>query len=72
MKPSPIDLEIKDQIPVSMRDDIEVSVLELSDGELDEETAIVTWSLQIPAGETLSVLISYDVSHSSGGSVYLD
>jgi hypothetical protein len=71
-KPSPIDLEIKDHIPVSMRDDIEVGVLELSDGELDEDTGIVTWSLQIPAGETRSVIISYDVRHPSDRSVYLD
>src|SRR6056297_763686 len=71
-KPSSIDLEIKDQIPVSMRDDIEVSVLELSDGELDEDTGIVIWSLQIPAGETRSIVISYDVRHPSDRSVYLD
>ena len=71
-KPSSIELEILDQIPVSMRDEIEVSVQELSDGVLDEESGIVTWSLEIPAGETRSLTISYDVRHPSGRSLYLD
>ena len=71
-KTSSIDLEIMDQIPISMRDEIEVSVLELSDGVLDEESGIVTWSLEIPAGETRSLTISYEVKHPSGRSVYID
>jgi hypothetical protein len=71
-KPSSIDLEIMDQIPVSMRDEIEVSVLELSDGALENESGIVTWSLEIPAGETRSLIISYEVRHPSGRPVYLD
>lgn len=71
-KPSPIDIEIKDQIPISMRDDIEISVLELSDGELDEDMGVVSWILQITAGETQSVVISYDVRYPSDRSVYLD
>jgi hypothetical protein len=61
-----------DQVPISMRDDIEVSIAELTGGELEEETGIVTWNLQIPPGETQSVVISYEVQYPSDRSVYLD
>src|SRR6056297_1947191 len=71
-KPSSIDLEIMDQVPISMRDDIEVTISELTGGELEEDTGIVTWNLQIPPGETRSVVISYEVQYPSGRSVYLD
>jgi uncharacterized protein (UPF0335 family) len=67
-----IDLEIMDQVPISMRDDIEVSIAELTGGELEEDTGIVTWDLQIPPGETRSVVISYEVQYPSGRSIYLD
>lgn len=71
-KTSSIKLEIKDQIPVSTRDEIEVSILDLSEGKLEDTTGIVTWNLQIPASETRTIIISYEVRHPSGESVYLD
>lgn len=71
-KPGPIEIEITDQIPVSMRDDIEVTATELSDGEVAEDTGIVNWTLQIPAGETRSLMIAYEVRHPSGHRVYLE
>lgn len=66
------DLQILDQVPVSMRDEIEVSVLDLSGGVLNEETGMVTWKIQIAPGKTRSIVISYEVKHPSGRSVYLD
>jgi len=71
-KTSTIDLEIIDQVPISMRDDIEVTISEQSGGEREEETGIITWNLQIPSGETRTVVISYEVKHPSGRSVTLD
>ncbi|MBP0969140.1 MAG: mucoidy inhibitor MuiA family protein [Oscillospiraceae bacterium] len=55
-------VEIKDQIPVSREKDITVEVKELSGMEKDDKTGIVTGTVTVPAGETITRELSYKVS----------
>ncbi len=60
---SPITLEISDQIPISQSDDIEVKVIETSDGEVNNTTGEVTWLLQLAPGETKKIIFTFSVKH---------
>ncbi len=67
-----VQIEIIDQIPVSMRDQIEVSAVELSGGELAEDTGIVTWNLTIGPTETVVQNLVYEVRYPDGQSLRLE
>jgi hypothetical protein len=54
---------LQDQIPVSQESEIIVETTQLSKGELDPATGIVTWNLKIQPGETVKVVLSYNVKY---------
>ena len=58
----PAEVMIKDQIPVSQNKDISVDVLELSEAELDNETGILTRTLQLEPDQTEILKLGYKVS----------
>ncbi len=59
---SPMEVVVKDQVPVSREKDITVDVLELSGMKLDKETGIVTGTVSVPGGQTVTSALSYKVS----------
>ncbi|MBE9048410.1 DUF4139 domain-containing protein, partial [Pleurocapsales cyanobacterium LEGE 10410] len=71
-KGSTAQIEVRDQIPVSTREEIEVSTAGLSGGELNVETGIVTWQLQIAQGESRTLRVGYEVRYPSGKTVILE
>ena len=66
---APIHLVLRDQVPVSMNDEIKVQVLELSNGELDEQEGIVSWPMDLLAGASSTVKLSFEIHHPKGWSV---
>jgi uncharacterized protein (TIGR02231 family) len=68
----PIEIEVLDQIPVSIRDQIEVSATELSGGDLNSETGMVTWNLHIPPSASESLELVYEVRYPSGQNIRLE
>lgn len=58
-----VDVQLQDQIPVSQEAEIIVTAGELSKGELDPATGIITWKFNIPPGETVKVTLSYSVKY---------
>lgn len=61
-------IDILDQVPVSQNSEFKVSVLELSKGSLNEVDGTVTWQTEVPAGVTLSYLLSYSIQYPKGRS----
>ena len=53
-----------DQTPLSRNDGIEVTVEELSGGIRDGKTGIVSWPLQLQAGEQRELVLQYKVKYS--------
>lgn len=62
-------LELRDQIPVSMNEQIKVEVLELSGGLLDPVEGTVRWPVELAAGASTKVLLSFTIRHPKNVSV---
>lgn len=62
-KPEAIKITVKDQIPVSMQKDIEVTLTESSKADYDKQTGILTWELTLQPGEVKSLNLSYTIKH---------
>jgi len=60
-KEEAVTLTIEDQVPVSQEKDIGVDIQELSGGQLDPETGLVTWQRQLAPKETVTLNIRYQV-----------
>lgn len=66
---SMVQVELQDQVPVSQEAEITVETSQLSKGDLDPATGIVTWNLNIPPGETVKVVLTYTIKYPKNKSV---
>ena len=62
-KSKSINLIVQDQIPVSRKEDIEVSTEELSKGILNETTGIIEWKIDLKSKSTEILDLKYTVKH---------
>lgn len=62
-KKEKISLLLKDQYPLSSNNDIEVELLESSGAEINSELGILNWHLNLLAGESKKVRISYSIKY---------
>ncbi len=62
-KEEAIQLSVYDQIPLSSDKSIEVIALEQSGGEIDMETGIVKWELNLPPGKEVELIHAYEVRY---------
>lgn len=62
-----VSIIVKDRIPVTTNDKVSVSVTTLSPSpsETDQETGIVSWSLDLEPGETKEIHVIYDLRYPS-------
>ena len=58
-----VSITLFDQTPVSRNSGIEVTIDELSGGIRDKDTGIVTWPLQLQAGEQRELMLQYKVKY---------
>lgn len=57
------EIEVKDRIPVSTANNIKVELLEQSGAELDAETGILTWKLNLSGNSTKKLRVSFKVRY---------
>jgi hypothetical protein len=62
-KATAIDVRLQDQIPLVNSAEIEVKVLEISDGRKNDETGVVDWILNVKPKETKTVKLVYEVKY---------
>lgn len=62
-KKDAIDVELKDQIPLSQDNDVKVEMLQSNNAELDKEKGYLTWNLKIMPSETKKIRVSYKVRY---------
>lgn len=60
-KKEAIDITVKDQYPLSSDSNIEIELLESSGAEVNKETGMLTWLLNIAPNETKTIKLSYSV-----------
>jgi len=65
-KPTPVTIQLQDQIPIPRDEDIKIDVKELGAGSLNRQTGIVTWKMDIDAGQTKTIDFSYEVEYPKG------
>ncbi len=58
-----VNIEVHDQVPVSDRSDVDVEIIKLSGGQLNQETGEVIWHLKLPAGKKKELTLHYSVKH---------
>lgn len=68
-KKDAVELTLEDQIPVSQNNDIKVTVDNLNNGKLDNETGKVTWKLNVKAGETQKIRLGFTVKYPKGKTI---
>lgn len=71
-KSQAVNLQIIDQIPVSVNSNITVEVGDISGGKLNEETGIITWNITIPPGSQEKLTFQYEVKYPKNERVVLD
>lgn len=62
-KKEDIDMILKDQYPLSTDKDITIELLDDGKAQVNAETGILTWKLQLSPGETQKIRISYKVKY---------
>jgi len=62
-KSSRVDIKVEDQIPLTKTNDVSVQVENLSGGELNETTGIVSWPLTLAPGESKEIILQFTVKH---------
>ncbi|MEO8771977.1 MAG: mucoidy inhibitor MuiA family protein [Ferruginibacter sp.] len=65
-KKGPILLILKDQYPISTNKDIEVELLQSTDAANNTDIGVLTWKLELAAGESKKVRISYSAKYPKG------
>lgn len=58
-----VDLLLKDQYPVSTDKDMEIELLNAGGATVNKETGVLTWKLNLKAGATETIRISYSVKY---------
>ena len=58
-----INIEIKDQYPLSQNGDVQISLQNNGGAEVNTETGILTWNLKVPASDTKKIRVGYQVKY---------
>ena len=62
-KKEKVQMVLKDQYPISTSKDIEVELLESKDAEVNSDTGVVTWKLELAPGEQKIFRFGYSVKY---------
>lgn len=60
---TPVDIDIYDQIPISKNSEIEVKVLDVSQGEYNSVTGEVKWRYKLNPGESRKMKLSFSIKY---------
>lgn len=64
-----ISLTIEDQLPISGNEDITVEQIDISGGQVDRETKIITWNIDVDAGKSIDKKMIYSVRYPKGSRI---
>ena len=69
-KAVPITLYLQDQFPLSPNENIEIKQLESSGGNVDKESGIVTWRIDLKPGQQILKVLNFEVTYPKNSLVY--
>ena len=62
-KKQSIDMNLSDQFPISQTKEIEVTLTDSGDAELDNETGFLKWKVKLKSGESKKYRFSYNIKY---------
>uniref|UniRef100_UPI0040488584 DUF4139 domain-containing protein n=1 Tax=Roseivirga sp. TaxID=1964215 RepID=UPI0040488584 len=62
-KSTEINIMVYDQIPLAVKDNVKISILEMSEAELDKETGLLKWQLSLKPGEKKELRLKFVVEY---------
>ncbi len=62
-KKVPVDIVLRDQVPVAQNEEIKVTIGSAGGGKLDEKTGIIKWRFTLAPGQNSSYEVSYEVRY---------
>lgn len=71
-KSTNIELNVKDQFPLSVNSDIKVEQLESTGANLNEDTGELSWKLNLAPGEKKELIIKYEVKYPKSRNLIVD
>ena len=61
-----IEIKVKDLIPISSDENLEIENTQLSKGNYNKETGIITWTVKLQPGESKSIKFGYRLTYPKG------
>lgn len=71
-KLTPVNITVKDQLPVSSNSSIDVQAVEISGGKHDSQTGYVTWNIEMKPGESRQLILTYSVKYPKDRNITLE
>lgn len=71
-KNQPINIQVLDQVPVSVTDEIKVDILNISEAEINNLSGELKWNLSIPKLTSKSLNVEYVVKHPKNKKLIVD
>lgn len=71
-KNTTVDLEIRDQYPISPRSEVEVKLVDSDGAAVDKDKGSLTWNMSLAAKEKKEIKFTYQVKHPKGEPVPLE
>jgi TonB-dependent SusC/RagA subfamily outer membrane receptor len=62
-KPYPVTTKVTDQVPVSTTKDIQVDIIDLSEGIMEKDSGMIEWDVKLNPGESKKILVKYSVKY---------
>ena len=72
LKAVPVNIELKDQIPVSTNKLLTVDADEISGADLDKDTGSLTWKFTLQPAEVKSLSVKYVVTSPKNSRIMLE
>ena len=54
------------QIPISKNDEIKITTINLSDGEINQDSGVIQWRLNLLPKETKILILEYEIEYPKG------
>lgn len=64
-------ITVQDQVPITQNPEIEIEIVNLSKGKLNETTGLIEWDLKLKAKETKTINLIYTVRYSKNQNINL-
>ena len=61
-----VSILIEDQIPITKNESIKISEDEISKGDLNTETGLIKWNVELKPGESKTIRLGYTVKYPKG------